>query len=87
MKSYYNLEELELKRCYYKSLPEKARRHFLGLEYKNLGRGSQRYLSAIYQCSRHTIIKGVRELETGTKDLLDYSFQRKQGGGRKKKKS
>lgn len=88
MKVYHTDDELSSKLKHYKSLPEKARRHFLALEYLNLGRGSQRYIASIYNCSRDTIIKGGRELQEGKEnsEIFDYSRQRKKGGGRKKKK-
>ena len=76
---------MSLKVLYYKSLPEKARRHFLALEYKRLGKGSQRYLSEIFNCSRKTITKGMKELSESSGESIDYSYQRKKGGGRKKK--
>lgn len=80
---YYSDEELSLKLAFYKRLPEKQRRHFLATEYTSLGRGSQRYLAKVFGCSRITITKGCIELEAGE---IDYSRQRKKGGGRKKKK-
>ena len=56
--SYYN-DELKLqKQKYYNGLPEKAKRHFLGQEYLTLRKGSQRYLSLVFKCSRQTIKKG-----------------------------
>lgn len=82
----YKPEELELKLLYYKSLPEKARRHFLALQYEQLGIGSQRYLAEVFSCSRKTITKGKLELSSTPQEELDYSWQRKKGGGRKKKK-
>lgn len=85
MKNYYSDEVLQEKVRYYKSLPEKARRHYLALEYKNLGKGSQRYISKVYNCARDTIIKGVKELALSN-GKIDYSRQRKAGGGRKKKR-
>jgi len=85
MKNYYTAEEQLNKLKYYKSLPEKARRHFLGLEYNSLGKGSQVYISKVFGCARDTIIKGVKELSE-TEGEIDYSRQRKAGGGRKKKK-
>lgn len=78
----YSQEELSLKLKYYKSLPEKARRHYLGLEYAQLGSGSQRYLSKIFSCSRDTIRTGYKEIIGGN---IDYNRQRRPGGGRKKK--
>lgn len=82
----YSPEELALKLNYYKNLPEKARRHFLALEYASLGLGSQRYLASVFSCSRKTITKGKQELSGTEAGAMDYSRQRKKGGGRKKKK-
>lgn len=81
----YQEEELRQKLIYYKSLPEKARRHFLALEYVRLGVGSQRYLAEVFGCSRNTITKGKRELAAHAGNSIDYSRQRKAGAGRKKK--
>lgn len=83
--SYYTPSEIGSKLKYYKSLPEKARRHFLAIEYQSLGRGSQRYISSIFGCSRNTITKGSSELSITKETILDYKRQRKEGGGRKKK--
>ena len=85
MRTYYTESEKSNKLKYYKKLPEKSRRHFLGLEYIGLGRGSQVYLSKVYGCARDTIIKGVKELSESEGEI-DYSRQRKVGGGRKKKR-
>jgi len=81
----YTEGELRLKLKYYKSLPEKARRHYLGLEYSHLGRGSQRYLAKIFSCSRHTIRSGYQEILSSDTAIFDYKRQRQSGGGRKKK--
>lgn len=83
----YSEEEFLLKEKYYESLPEKQRRHFLALEYKSLGRGSQRYLAEMFGCCRKTIRKGCEELNNSEVEPIDYSRQRKAGGGRKKKKT
>ena len=83
--SYYSSLEISSKLKYYKSLPEKARRHFLALEYQSLGRGSQRYLSSVFGCSRNTITVGSNELANSRDQVIDYTKQRKPGGGRKKK--
>ena len=66
-----------------RSLPEKARRHFIALQYRQLGPGSQKYVAEIFGCSRMTITRGLSELDSG--DSSHYSRQRKAGGGRKKK--
>ena len=79
----YTEEELVLLLSYSKSLPEKSYRHFLALQYKRLGHGSQEYISEVFKCCRKTVTKGCKELDSG--EVLDYTHQRKQGGGRKKK--
>ncbi len=83
----YTEEELPNKLLYYKSLPEKARRHFLALEYERLGRGSQRYLSEVFKCSRNTITKGTRELSSHLEGGSDRLYLSAQSGRRSKKKS
>jgi hypothetical protein len=86
VQSRYSQEVLEYKKKYYQGLPEKARRHFLGQEYLHLGPGSQRYLAGVFECSRDTIQKGSREVSAEDFEA-DYSRQRAEGGGRKKKSS
>lgn len=82
----YEAEEQVLKLEYYKNLPEKNRRHFLAIEYASLGIGSQRYIAGVFGCCRKTIIKGRKELEAAGSTGIDYNWQRKAGGGAKKKK-
>ena len=86
LKDYYTPDFLEKQLKYYGVLPEKQKRHFLAMEYERLGKGSQRYLSRVFQCDRRTITKGLGELQTSDYQI-DYSRQRSIGGGRKKKKS
>ena len=83
-KSYYAEAFLEKQLSYYRSLPEKQRRHCLAMEYERLGVGSRRYLSRIFGAARQTIRKGVRELAEN-KYEGDYTRQRAAGGGRKKR--
>ncbi len=83
----YKEEEIESLISFANNLSEKARRHFLALQYRQLGKGSQRYIAKIFGCSRITITKGLRELEKGGEEVFNYTRQRKAGGGRKKKKS
>ena len=84
-KSYYSPEIGAIKKNYYEGLPEKQARHFLGQEYLELGAGSQHYLAEVFGCSRQTIKKGVDQVSVP--DFKpDYSRQRAEGGGRKKKK-
>jgi hypothetical protein len=83
-KSYYEADFLEKQLSYYRSLPEKQRRHFLAMEFERLGPGSKHYLARVFGCARQTIRKGVRELSENNYEA-DYSRQRKAGGGRKKR--
>lgn len=83
-KEHYESDFVEKQLSYYLSLPEKQRRHFLAMEYLRLGVGSQRYLASVFNCSRKTILKGVRELSQ-TNYKTDYTRQREVGGGRKKR--
>lgn len=83
-KEFYDPEFLENQIKYYRSLPEKQRRYFLAMEYQRLGRGSQRYLSRVFESSRQVIVNGVKEL-VATDFKPDCSRQRKLGGGRKKR--
>jgi hypothetical protein len=85
-KIFYKSDFLEKQLKYYANLPEKQRRHFLAMEYERLGKGSQRYLSRIFNCDRRTITKGLYELSS-TDMPIDYTRQRTIGGGRKKKNS
>ncbi|MFT6963370.1 MAG: hypothetical protein ACJAWV_003107 [Flammeovirgaceae bacterium] len=82
-KDFYTPELLPFKQKFYSALGEKERRHFLAQEYLFLGKGSQRYLARVFECSRKTIQKGVKELSTP--DFFpDYSYNREPGAGRKK---
>lgn len=84
-KEFYTAELLAQKQKFYIGLREKERRHFLGQEYLSLGKGSQRYLSRVFNCSRNTIHKGEKEV-SASDFKADYTLQRAEGGGRKKKK-
>jgi len=83
--SYYEDEFLEKQLSYYRSLPEKQRRHFLAMEFERLGVGSKRYLARVFGAARQTINKGLQELSENNYET-DYSRQRETGGGRKKKR-
>ena len=83
-KSYYEDDFLEKQLSYYRSLPEKQRRHFLAMEFARLGSGSKHYLARVFGCGRQTIRKGVRELAENNYET-DYARQRVAGGGRKKR--
>jgi DNA invertase Pin-like site-specific DNA recombinase len=83
-KSYYAEDFLEKQLSYYRSLPEKQRRHFLAMEYQRLGLGSKRYIAGIFGCHRQTINKGLRELAENNYNG-DYTRQRVAGGVLKKR--
>jgi hypothetical protein len=85
---YYSPEVSAVKLKYYQGLEEKQQRYFLCQEYRCLGKGSQRYLAMLYKCSRNRITRGCVELAAlSAGDVqVDYSRQRKIGGGAKKKK-
>jgi hypothetical protein len=83
-REFYSPEELEAKVRHYQGLPEKHKRYFLATEYFSLGKGSQRYLSRVFNCSRQPIVNAVKELRENNFQP-DYARQRKPGGGRKKK--
>ena len=83
-KDFYTPEELSAKLIYVKNLPEKEYRHFLGTEFLALGEGSKRYLARVFGSSRNTITKGAEEISSVDFEP-DYSRQRKDGGGPKKK--
>ena len=83
-KEYYEADFLEKQLSYYRSLPEKQRRHFLAMEHERLGVGSKRYLTRVFGCHHLTITRGGREL-TESNYQVDYTRQRATGGGRKKK--
>jgi len=86
-KDYYNDALKYEKQKYYSSLSEKSKRHFLGQEYLSLGKGSQRYLAIVFNCSLQTIRKGMLELQSPDFDInFSSPRQRAIGGGRKKKK-
>ena len=82
--TYSNEDVAQAHLNYFRSLPEKQRRHFVAMQYLQLGEGSQHYLSELFGCSRQTIVTGVKELKASDYKI-DYSYQRKPGGGRKKK--
>ena len=84
-KEHYESDFVEKQLSYYRSLPEKQRRHFVAMEYERLGIGSKRYLARVFKCDRKTINKGLRELSENNYEV-DYTRQREIGGGRKKKK-
>jgi len=66
---------------FYKSLSEKERRRYAGIEAIKLGYGGVSYISEILKCDYGTVLKGQKELEEGINNK--DSRQRIEGGGRK----
>jgi len=63
----------------YNRLPEKNRRLYAGIEATKLGRGGVSYIARLFNCSRNTILRGIKELDE--KDLWE-DRNREVGGGR-----
>ena len=64
----------------YNRLPEKSRRLYAGVEASKLGRGGVSDIARLFNCSRNTILRGIKEL--GEEEVLDKDRNRKAGGGR-----
>ena len=72
-------EETEQRmRDFYRSLNEKDRRRYAGLEAEKLGHGGISYISEILGCDRKTVSKGIEELLDPPD--LDPSRVRREGG-------
>ena len=74
----YNEETEQWMRDFYRSLNEKDRRRYAGLEANKLGHGGISYISEILGCDRKTVSKGIEELLDPPD--LDPSRIRKKGG-------
>lgn len=83
----YSEKISHLMQFHYSSLPEKQRRHYAATEALKLGYGGISCISRILSVKRNTISQGIKdlaELDDSSKNI--YARQRKEGGGRKKKK-
>lgn len=69
----------------YSSLNEPSKRKYAGLEAKKLGHGGKKYIKELLGCSYDTLRKGLAELESAPS--VQHGRQRKQGAGRKQKKT
>ena len=74
----YDEETEQRMRDFYRSLNEKDRRRYAGLEAGKLGHGGISYISEILGCDRKTVSKGIEELLDPPD--LDASRVRKKGG-------
>jgi hypothetical protein len=76
-------EEIEQKmRTFFKTLNEKDRRGYAGIEAIKLGHGGQKYISSVLRCHPQTVMAGIDDITDGTETPEERI--RKPGGGRKK---
>ena len=76
------IENLDMKKTFFKSLNERQKRHFAAVEAKQLGHGGITKVSSSFSIHRETIRIGMRELDS--KEQLEPGRIRRAGGGRKK---
>ena len=80
MKPYTKEIEAQMQELYSR-LPEKSRRLYAGVEASKLPYGGISYIAQLFNSSRDTVLKGIKELaET---EALPQNRSRKAGGGRK----
>jgi len=77
------IENLDIKKQFYKSLNERQRRQYSGQLALDLGRGGIKLVCETFQIDPVTVRTGIRELKD--QEELANERIRKQGGGRKKK--
>ena len=77
------IENLDMKKVFIKSLNERQRRQFLAVEANQLGYGGISFVSRSFNVNRETISIGITELNSNS-DITPGRIRRK-GGGRKKK--
>jgi len=68
---------------FYRSLSEKDKRRYAGIEALKLGRGGIVYIADLLECDRKTVRKGIEELKRMSKRNVDPKRIRRKGGGRK----
>ena len=77
------IENLDMKKVFIKSLNERQKRQFLAVEANQLGYGGISFVSRSFNVNRETISIGITELNSDS-DIRPGRIRRK-GGGRKKK--
>jgi transposase len=65
----------------YRRLPERNRRLYAGIEALKLPYGGLSYIADLFECSRDTVQRGIKELSE--EETLSQNRNRKAGGGRK----
>ena len=68
---------------FYRTLSEKDKRRYAGVEAMKLGYGGIAYIAKVFECDRKTVSKGLEEIKKITKRNFDQKRIRKKGGGRK----
>ena len=81
-KRFYDRETEETMRSFYRSLNEKDRRRYAGVEALKIGHGGRSYIANVLGCSRRTVSKGACEVSSLPKKEVDQRIRQK-GGGRK----
>ena len=77
----YSKEIEQQMRNFYKSLTEKDKRRYAGIEATKLGYGGVSYICRVLNCDNHTVTRGQEELKSESLDKEERI--RKSGGGRK----
>lgn len=77
------IENLDIKKQFYKSLNERQRRQYSGQIALDLGRGGIKIVCEVFEIDPVTVRTGIRELKE--QDELPEGRIREKGGGRKKK--
>lgn len=67
---------------FFNTLPENMRRRYAAVEALKLPHGGQGYISRLLNCDPKTILRGIREIESGY--FSEDSGIRQKGGGRKR---
>jgi len=76
------IENLEIKKQFYKGLNERQRRQYAGQLALDLGHGGIKLICEVFSINPHTVRTGIKELKE-QEELPDGRI-RKDGGGRKK---
>lgn len=79
----YDVSVEQTMQQFYKTLSEKERRRYAGVEALKLGHGGIAYISNLLGCSRRTVSKGIKEVKTLDPDNEPDNRIRRPGGGRK----
>ena len=82
MQLYFPFIEDEIKK-FYNTLDEKNKRLYAAIESRKVGHGGITYIADVVACSRNTITRGIRELQSLTDEDYHGKRVRAHGGGRK----